>query len=405
MFARAQATGAVTWIDAFSYVLPVEVAMTDLSKEDKADPQVVAKYKENYDERALRARILVALAIGAGYAIYGMSHMAADDDELDDNKISKDDPALWARAARFTLSGADNKTVVQMPWGFGGGSLMALGSQISILNHGNQTWGQFWSNLGQIMGDSYLPIPMSRISMTEHPMEAIYDTASPSVLRAWTEWVMNMDGLGRQIRQNEDRSTMAKAFTGRGNTPEYIKNICIMLNRDYDIDISPNSVSFWMNSYFSAINQFATTADNIRLVAEDEKQFDAKTDGIFVGSFLGKLPDREAKDWVETSSAIKKFIQMKNGKKVIGYDTDYLLKHPGLYDLIEKYNDDVNGRLKTLQEKANDIRNIQGSREYKDNELKYNNYEQRRLKKELIFMYKEMFPELKNEMDKNKEDN
>jgi hypothetical protein len=401
MFSRAQSTGAVRALDSLSYVLPVETAMKDLSKAEQNDPQVVAEFKKNYEAKALRARVMTAVLIGAGYAAYSMMLMGADDDDLNDNKISKDDSALWTRAMRFTLPGAENKQVFQLPWGFGLGALQAWGAQMAILVNGNQTYGEFLSNCAQIGIDSFIPLPVSRISFKEHPMEAIADTLTPSLFRPTMEWLMHVDGLGHAINQDNSQSGTPNAFKGRGGTPEYIKDFCLYMFNEHDVDLNPNSVNFWLNSYMSAANQFASTVDNMKLLAEDEKDFDAKTDSVFAGSFIGKLPDREAKEFIRVETEIKKLKQSLKGRETLFTQYTYMDKHPMVYDLIDLYDKDINGGLKNLREEATNIRNAQYTPKYRDDLLSYNNYQQRMLKKALVYKYKLMDSNLKAPTDKD----
>jgi hypothetical protein len=276
MFSRAQATGAVRAIDSLSYILPVEVAMKDLSAAERADPQIVAEFKKNYDVKATRARVLAAVLIGLGFASYSMMFMGADDDELNDNKVAKDDAALWTRAMRFTLPGSDNNKVFQLPWGFGLGALTAWGAQLGILVNGNQTYGEFLSNSVQIGLDSFVPLPVSRISFQEHAGKAIADTLTPTVARPFIEYLMNMNGLGRKIYDDSNLSNTPDAFKGRGSTPEWLNDFAVHLFdlSDGEVDLNPNTISFLLSSYVNGVTQFANTVDSISMLSTDEKEFE-----------------------------------------------------------------------------------------------------------------------------------
>ena len=404
MFSRAQATGAVRAIDSLSYILPVEVAMQDLTAAERANPQIVAEFKKNYDVKATRARVLVGVLMGLGFVSYSMMFMGADDDELNDNKVAKDDAALWTRAMRFSLPGNDTNKVFQLPWGFGLGAITAWGAQLSILINGNQTYGEFLSNSIQIGLDSFVPLPVSRISFQDHPGKAIADTLTPTIARPFLEYLMNMNGLGRQIYDDNNLSNNPESFKGRGSTPEWLNDFCIHMFdiSDGQVDLNPNTVSFLLSSYINGVNQFANTVDSISMLSTDEKEFDAKADSIVAGSFVGKLPDYEAREFIRVETEIKKLKKAMTGKTILSKDYEYMVNHPEVYDLIESYDNDVNGSLKELRAEANEIRNDRTyTKQNRDDLIKDNAYQQRILKKGLINQYKILDPDLKTRRDTN----
>ena len=129
----------------------------------------------------------------------------------------------------------------------------------------------------------------------------------------------------------------------------------------------------------------------------DEKNFNAKTDLWFASSLIGRLPDHETKEWIQTTDKIKELRKTLHGKTMDRVQYTYLAEHPKLVGLINMYEKDVNGTLKDLQEQANAIRNNPDyTPKTREDLLSLNSYKQRMLKKAFVFKYKQYSGELED---------
>ena len=143
----------------------VQSAMRDLPPNmSKADKE---KFAANFKERQRNARYMTAALMGLGAFAYTMSMMMADDDDLGRNKVANDDPAQWTRFARFFIPGSDNP--IQLPWGFGLGAFAATGAQLAgAASSPSNNLGDAMANIVNIGLDSFLPLPVSRMSPIDH---------------------------------------------------------------------------------------------------------------------------------------------------------------------------------------------------------------------------------------------
>lgn len=405
MFARAQATGSVRAIDSLSYVLPVEVAIKDLPPEVRNDPAQLEEFKKNYNAKAVRARLLTASLVGMGMVLYNMALMGSDDDELGENKIAKDDSSLWVRAARFTIPGTEK--VVQIPYGFGLGSFMAWGAQMANFGQGNQTLGEFISNSAQIGIDSFIPLPVSRIPFNEDAKTtvfAVWDTISPTAMRPVFQYMMNMNGLGQEIYNDEERSKLPAALTSRGYVPESYRELSEYLFdvSDGSVNVSPSLLMFFTSSYMNGLSLFGQNVENMALLSSGDKEFNAKSDTIIFNSFIGNQSNYEAKEFNRVEKIIKNLKQKVEGKKLLMSDYAFIDKHPDIEVLINMYDSDIAGPLKNLQAQANQIRNDPNMPKIEREELlKSNKLDQKILKADLIKNYKYLEESLRTRRDEN----
>ena len=311
MFFRPSATGAVRAIDAIAPALNMNVERAvmgipeyaraanireelskgvDAAKEKKLKAELaemdkaVDTFRDNYSKAKTNARVMMAALVGMGMFAYAMSYMTADDDDLGRNSVATDDMSRWTRFARFHIPGTE--TIVQIPWGFGLGGMAAMGAQLASLLNGNTRTGDVLANMFVIGMDSFLPLPVSRISPIEKPLEFTIDSMMPSVIRPLVEYTMNVDALGRQIYNNR-QSRFGDAYTGGDNIPELYKDAAIWWLKFSGYDVSPNSLYFFANNYVDGASKVVQNANNIRLWLGDQKDFNPKTDTMLLDSFFG----------------------------------------------------------------------------------------------------------------------
>jgi hypothetical protein len=386
MFFRPSATGAVRAIDAIAPALNMNVERAvmgipefaraanireelskgvDAAKEKKLKAELaemdkaVDTFRENYSKAKTNASVMMLALFGMGMFAYAMSYMTADDDDMGRNSVSTDDMSRWTRFARFHIPGTDK--IVQIPWGFGLGGMAAMGAQMASLFNGNTRTGDILANMFVIGMDSFLPLPVSRISPIEKPLEFTIDSMMPSVARPFVEYAMNVDALGRQIYNNR-QSRFGDAYTGGDNIPELYKDAAIWWLKTTGYDVSPNSLYFFANNYADGASKIVQNANNIRLWLGDQKDFNPKTDTMLLDSFIGTKSNFDAREWQRVEDDLKersKYVKMLKGNHPAEY-AEYMAKNPLDQMLTKMYDHDVNGRLKDLREQANKWRAMEG---------------------------------------------
>jgi hypothetical protein len=386
MFFRPSATGAVRAIDAIAPMLNVNVERVvvgipeyaraanirqELSKgpsaakekELKAELAVmdkaVATFRENYSKAKTSASVMSVALLGMGMAAYAMSLMMADDDDLGRNKTATDDMSRWTRFARFPIPGTD--IIVQIPWGFGLGGMASIGAQAASMFNGNTRTMDIVANMAIIGMDSFLPLPVSRISPIEKPLPFLVDSMMPSVMRPLVEFTMNVDALGRKI-YNDRTSRLGDAYTGGDNIPELYKDAAIWWLKTTGNDVSPNTLYFFANNYADGATRLVQNANNVRLWASDKKDFNPKTDLMLLDSFFGTAANFDAREWSRVESDLEersKYVKMLKANNPVEY-SEYMAKNPLDQMLTKMYDHDVNGRLKDLREQANKWRAMEG---------------------------------------------
>jgi len=365
MFFRPAATGAVRALDALTPAFQnVDTLINALPQSVRDNPVAVKKLKEDFAKQKKSAQHMVAGLIGAGVTVYLMAMMAADDDELGRNKVATDDMARWTRYARLPvgfITGKEND-FVQVPWGFGLGSFAAFGAQMAALASGNSSAGDALGNTFQIALDSFIPIPVSRVSPTEKPLEFVVDSLTPSLGRPFVEYAMNTDSLGREIYNNRN-TKLGNAYTGGDNIPELYKDATRLLANSTNgaLDIGPNTLYFFANNYIDSVSRISHNTYNLGQTITGDKNFDPKTDLMVLDSFFGKKSNFDAREF----SSVEKQIQKKAGllsmfeKSNPEQFAKYVEAHPYDPAIVEIYNKQL-ATLNKAREQANIIRRMPG---------------------------------------------
>lgn len=362
MFFRPAATGAVRAIETLGPMLrdPQE-ALKELPEYIQKDKVASAEFLKKYNEQKKAATAMTFGLLGLGSAIYLMSMAMSDDDDLGRNRTATDDPNRWSRYARFHIPGME--TPIQIPWGFGLGAFASAGAQVTALATGNSSVKNALGNIVVTGLDSFLPLPVSRISPIDNLPAFLMDSATPSVARPFLEWVMNVDGLGREIYNNR-QSRYGDAYTGGDNIPELYKSAARTLAEitDGKVDWSPNTMYFFANNYGDGLMRLAQTGYNYGLLAAGEKAFNPKTDTVLFDSFFGAPSNYDARQFSE----VEKQILSKQQKLNMFKDSNpeayarYVEKNPMDEYIVEHYNKVINQDLKKLREEANIYRRMPG---------------------------------------------
>jgi hypothetical protein len=299
---------------------------------------------------------MAAGLVGMGVGIYLMALMMAGDDEQGRNKVLTDDPDRWTRVARIHIPGTD--FIFQMPWGFGFGSFASAGAQIASVFAGSNSVTNAMSNILVTGLDSYLPIPVSKINPINNPAAWALDSLAPSAVRPFFEYVMNLDGLGRQIYNNR-QSKYGDAYTGGDSIPELYKGAARELFNATNgaVDWSPNTMYFFANNYVDGMAKALTGVSNLGLTLTGKKDFDLKNDTLFLSSFIGSKSNVDAREFSKAETRIKAMEKRINSlKDKPEMFREYIEENPTDYFLVQYYNSTVNGPIRDLRATANKIR-------------------------------------------------
>lgn len=319
-------------------------------------------FDKNYAQLQTSARIIMGALIGAGVVTYMMAQSSSDDDELERNRVSTDDMARWTKFARFHIPGFE--TPVQLPWGFGLGAFAALGAQLAAMSDGRNPTKttEIMGNMLTITLDSFMPLPFSRIPLTESPGQFTLDSVLPSVVRPVFEYYMNMDALGHQIYNNR-QSKYGDAYTGGDNIPEAYKAATRYLAETTNgaLNWSPNTMYFFFNNYADGVASLVNSPVNMALWLSGKKEFNAHTDTMFLDSFFGTRSNFDARQWSKIEADLK-----ERSEKIKMFKPDpvqyykYLAANPFDEMLVKMYDGDANKQLKDLREEANKWRTARG---------------------------------------------
>jgi hypothetical protein len=358
MFFRPAATGAVRAIEATA---PAFQKFNETLFREEAEAQGISKEKidkavKTIRERQRSARAMIGSLVGVGVGIYMMALMMSDDDEQGRNKVATDDMARWTRNARFHIPGTD--IIFQMPWGFGLGTFASAGAQIASTFAGRNSVADAMSNILTTGLDSYLPLPISKISPIDNLPAWAMDSLAPSAIRPFFEYVMNLDGLGRQI-YNTRQSRYGDAYTGGDSIPEIYKGAARELFNVTNgaVDWSPNTMYFFANNYVDGMAKAFTGVSNMGLTLAGKKDFDLRNDTLFLSSFIGSKSNVDAREFSKAETRIKTMEKRINAlKDKPEMFQDYMESNPTDYYLVQYYNSTVNGPIRDLRAMANKIR-------------------------------------------------
>jgi hypothetical protein len=252
--------------------------------------------------------------------------------------------------------------IIQIPWGFGLGAFAAAGAQASAAVFGGAKVTDALSNIFlQIAFDSFIPIPISRMPPTEMPLAFMVDSITPSFVRPAIEFLINKDGLGRDIYNDRNRR-FGDAYTGGDKIPEIYKDAARYLADQTDgaLDISPNTMYFLANSYADGFAKLLFEMPyGMTQLSKGEKQFNPKTDIPLLGSFFGSRGSVDAREFAETE---RKVAEMERKLKMFATNppkyADYVAKNPFDEIIVETFNKTVGGELNKLRQEANEIRRM-----------------------------------------------
>jgi hypothetical protein len=368
MFFRPSATGAVRAVESLAPAfrkwetvkksLPTDLFGTE-SKRTAEQQKALDTYEKNWKRQSRAATGAMMALTGAGATLFLMAAAMGGDDDEGRNKTTEDDLARWTRFARFDIG--DGK-VIQMPWGFGSGAFAAMGAQImgATMSQSNTT-PEIISNIANIALDSFLPLPISKISLSDKPLANIVDSLMPSLVRPLVEYQMNLNTFGQEIYNNR-QTRYGDAYTGGDSIPEMYKDSARFLVDNFGLDWSPNTIYFFANNYADGMARFLQNGYGAALIASGQKDADITQNAVLFQSFFAKQSNVDQRqfakvqqDALDTEKMLKMF-EKSNPEKYI----EYIQDHPYAQSKVDVFNKLVGGDLKNLQEEANKIRQMQG---------------------------------------------
>lgn len=357
MFFRPAATGAVRAIEALAPAFGFDEASfrEEAAAQGRTEEQIERAVKE-LKQRQTNARYMSTGLIGVGVAMYYMALMMAEDDDQGRNKVVTDDMARWTRYARFHIPGTD--LIIQIPWGFGLGAFASAGAQIASVASGKTSLLDAFGHILVTGADSFMPLPVSRISPIDNFPAFAMDSVTPSAFRPFFEYVMNLDGLGREIYNNR-QSRFGDAYTGGDNIPEMYKKAARELfdATNGAVDWSPNTMYFFASNYFDGMAKMASSATNVGLTVAGAKEFDPKNDMVFLSSFIGSKSNIDAREFSSIEKQVKEMEKRINALKDRPEQLEKFMEaNPTAYPAVEFYNAQVNGTLRQIRAAANQVR-------------------------------------------------
>ena len=400
MFFRPSATGAVRAIEAAAPAFtPLSWAEKRLPPDIANNPVAKAKYLENYKILQRNSRIMVTALTALGMFGYAMAQMTADDDDLGRNAVATDNMEQWTRFLRFHIPssitdsmGINEPVVFQIPWGFGLGAFAASGAQLYAAGAGAQDWSKAFANIfTSIALDSFVPIPVSRMSAPDNPMVYFVDSIAPSFVRPIVEFAMNKNGLGQDINSTSQRR-MGDAYTGGDNVPEMWKDAAAYIHDETtgEWDVSPNTLYFLSNNYIDGISRIGETLYGISDLAQGRKDFSPRQDVPLLGSFFGTRSNYDARQFGEVEKKIQQMERIMNDFKDNPEKlAEYTEKYPMAEFMVDTYNKQVNRELNPLRHEDKLVRlNKQLAPVDRKALIQMNTFQENLIKSQIVDMYK-----------------
>jgi hypothetical protein len=396
MFFRPAATGAVRAMKAlapaFNYAGEEEMKnfFKGQAKEygQELDNATADRMYQDYNSQRKNARVVLGVIMGVGFAAYMLAYLSAGDDDEERNKVGTDDMRRWVRALRINtgieIGGRD--LVAQLPWGFGPGAFASAGAQIAAMATGNQSFTDGVVNIADAALESFMPVQASRIPPTENPTGFLIDSITPSILKPFVQFTMNVDGLGRRIYPDRQTARYADAYLGTDSVPPMYVEAARWWLDSTGFDMSPNSMYFFANNYLDGLARVVSTSSNLALVAMGNKNFDPRTDTFFLDSYLKAPSNYDATEFKKAEQKIADYAKKINTFKGTPQLSEFMEDNPQAMGVVKSYNKFVNGGLRNLNEAANRVRRSDMTVKEKQDRLNVLRKQQNQLKSAYLNM-------------------
>jgi hypothetical protein len=396
MFFRPAATGAVRAMKAlapaFNYAGEEEMKnfFKGQAKEygQELDDATADRMYQDYNSQRKNALVVLGVIMGVGFAAYMLAYLSAGDDDEERNKVGTDDMRRWVRALRINtgieIGGRD--LVAQLSWGFGPGAFASAGSQIAAMATGNQNFTDGVVNIADAALESFMPIQASRIPFTENPTGFLVDSITPSILKPFVQFTMNVDGLGRRIYPDRQTARYADAYLGTDSVPPMYVEAARWWLDSTGFDMSPNSMYFFANNYLDGLARVVSTSSNLALVAMGNKNFDPRTDTFFLDSYLKAPSNYDATEFKKAEQKIADYAKKINAFKGTPQLSTFMEDSPEAMGIVKSYNKFINGGLRNLNEAANRVRRSDMTVKEKQDRLNVLRKQQNQLKSSYLNM-------------------
>ena len=368
MFFRASSTGNRVAYKALAPAFrSIDAVANTLPKVTQDNPVAMERFKKSYAKDKKYARLVSAFIAGIGLALwYGLRGLADDDEDKDEvgrNRVATDDARRWVRNARVYL-GYDPKThknvVGNIAWGFGPSAFMGVGAQIGAFTGGdNLELKDFMINMGLIGLDSFIPIQPSQIDPTENPVQFGLDTLSPSVIKPFIEYSMNLNAIDQPIYRNST-SKYARAYLGTDATPEEFRNASRWFAEKTGgtVNIDASTLSFFANNFFDGVSKMVNSLNGAYMVLKGEKDFDLEKDAFIFDSFLTTTANVDAQRYDTLKKRLDNYNQIYNSYKLNNPDLAFTFSnrtHPNLEMKLKVLNYYENKIINPLRQSMNKI--------------------------------------------------
>jgi hypothetical protein len=396
MFFRPASTGAVRAMKAlapaFNYAGEEEMKnfFKGQAKEygQELDDATADRMYQDYNSQRKNALVVLGVIMGVGFAAYMLAYLSAGDDDEERNKVGTDDMRRWVRALRINtgieIGGRD--LVAQLSWGFGPGAFASAGSQIAGMVTGNQSFTDGVVNIADAALESFMPIQASRIPPTENPTGFLVDSITPSILKPFVQFTMNVDGLGRRIYPDRQTARYADAYLGTDSVPPMYVEAARWWLDSTGFDMSPNSMYFFANNYLDGLARVVSTSSNLALVAMGNKNFDPRTDTFFLDSYLKAPSNYDATEFKKAEQKIADYAKKINAFKGTPQLSTFMEDNPEAMGIVKSYNKFINGGLRNLNEAANRVRRSDMTVKEKQDRLNVLRKQQNQLKSSYLNM-------------------
>jgi hypothetical protein len=396
MFFRPASTGAVRAMKAlapaFNYAGEEEMKnfFKGQAKEygQELDDATADRMYQDYNSQRKNALVVLGVIMGVGFAAYMLAYLSAGDDDEERNKVGTDDMRRWVRALRINtgieIGGRD--LVAQLSWGFGPGAFASAGSQIAGMVTGNQSFTDGVVNIADAALESFMPIQASRIPPTENPTGFLIDSITPSILKPFVQFTMNVDGLGRRIYPDRQTARYADAYLGTDSVPPMYVEAARWWLDSTGFDMSPNSMYFFANNYLDGLARVVSTSSNLALVAMGNKNFDPRTDTFFLDSYLKAPSNYDATEFKKAELKITDYAKKINAFKGTPQLSTFMEDNPEAVGIVKSYNKFINGGLRNLNEAANRVRRSNMTVKEKQDRLNVLRKQQNQLKSSYLNM-------------------
>ena len=294
--------------------------------------------------------------------------MLSGDDDEGRNRILSDDSARWNRYARFDISGITGRKgdVFQIPFGFGMSGIMAMGSQVALAASSQEnSLAHGLGNMVEITLDSFLPLPISRMSPIDNPMQFIFTSFMPTIARPPLEYTLNLNTFGQPIYRGSiyGSSRFGDAYSGGDSVAQLYKNASITMAEltDGGVDVSPNTLSFWANAYVDGGARLVSNLTGLAYTIMGEKDFEVKYDTQLMNSFFSRVSDIDARAYARTKKEVEKIRARINLFKGVNQPEfiSYMKDNPYALATITSF-DKANAQLTKLNAAAKTVRRAPG---------------------------------------------